>query len=386
MLELIQADILYTGMGMPVRGGAVVVSEGRTIVAAGEYSALHNQYPQAQHTRHVRVVSPQAVNAHTHLDMSRYTFQALPYFQWIPEVVLPNQHLRGLEGAQEGAKAVQTSGAASVGDIVWPDERRTMEWLLSESGLSGVAYWEVIDPNPATALQTFEQLQRDIDHFRRLERPGGMRLGLSPHATHTVSARLHALLALYARREKLPLQIHVAEHPSETELFQRGTGPLARSLLTMLQSRGLSFSDVLGRAPSSDLTPVNYLQALGVLEARPALVHMVNVTDDDIKRVAQSGASVITCPRSNHNLQCGTFRWKDFAAAGVDIALGTDSLASGQTLNIYDEVEAARTFHPELDPRLLVRAAVKGGHRVLGSRPPLLRRGENWHEGYVWPI
>lgn len=384
MLELIRADILYTGMGMPIRSGAVVISEGRTIVAAGEAGNLLTEYPQAQQGRQVPVIAPPAVNAHAHLDMSLYDFQALPYFQWVPQVVLKHQARRGLTGVQHGTHDIRASGAAALGDIVWPGDKQSMEWLLSESGLSGVAYWEVLDPNPATALATFEQLQRDIAHFRSFERSGGMRLGLSPHATHTVSARLHALLALYARREKLPLQIHVAEHPSETELFQRGTGPLAESLLKMVGG-SLSLSEVLGREPGPDLTPVAYLEALGVLEAKPTLVHMVNVCEDDIRRVAHAGAAVVTCPRSNEHLQCGTFRWNDFAAAGIDVALGTDSVASGESLNIYDEIAAARRLHPTLDSRLLVRSAVKGGHRVLGSRPPLLRRGEDWHEQYVWP-
>ena len=104
-----------------------------------------------------------------------------------------------------------------------------MEWLLGEAEMSGVAYWEVLDPNPATAEQTFAQVVQDVQRFRKLERPGGMRLGLSPHATHTVSSRLHRLLADFARREGLPLQIHVAEHPSELELFASGSGPLAES-------------------------------------------------------------------------------------------------------------------------------------------------------------
>lgn len=392
MLELIQSDILYTGMGMPLRGGAVVVSEGRTVVAAGEANTVRNQYPQAQARRQVAVIAPPAVNAHAHLDMSHYPFEARPYFEWIPQVVLKNLKLRGLGGTQTGAQTVKQSGAALVGDIVWPGDRASMEWLLAESGLQGVAYWEVLDPNPATAAQTFEQLQRDIDHLRGFERPGGLRLGLTPHASYTVSARLHALLALYAMREKLPMQIHVSEHPSEAELFAQGTGPLAESFIRAQQGAhpGLSWKDIFSRAPGPDLTAVGYLQELGVLEAKPTLIHMVAVSDEDIRRVAASGCAVVTCPRSNENLHCGTFRWQDFAAAGVDIALGTDSVASGETLNIYDEVEAARRIHPALDPRLLVRAAVKGGHRALGQyqggRVPLLRRGEDWSEAYIWPL
>ena len=395
-LELIEADILYTGMGLPIRNGAVVVSE-RTIAAAGDAAQLRAQYPQARTGRKVSVISPPPVNAHAHLDMSDYAFQALPYFQWIPEVVIAGRAARGLAGAKRGLESVQASGAAALGDIVWPGTPEVMEWLLSEAGVSGVAYWEVLDPNPASAGATFEQVVLDVGRFRELERPGGMRLGLSPHAAHTVSHRLHTLLADFARREELPMQIHVAEHPSELELFASGTGPLAESFLRMVNftTLGLSLAETLGRAPGPDLTPVSYLADLGVLDARPTLIHMVNVTAADIQLVAQSGCAVVTCPRSNANLECGTFRWAEFAAAGVDVALGTDSVASGETLDIHDEFRAARAIHPELDPRLLVRAAVKGGRRVLsqygsgqyglGGTVPFLRRGETWDEQYLWP-
>lgn len=50
------------------------------------------------------------------------------------------------------------------------------------------------------------------------------------------------------------------------------------------------------------------------------------------------------------------------------------------------EVAFARQLYPNLDPRLLVRAAVKGGHRVLGSRAPFIRRGEAWNEHYIWQM
>jgi len=385
-LELIRADILYTGMGLPIRSGAVVVG-GQIIAAAGDFETLRAQYPQAEQGRRVDVIAPLPVNAHAHLDMSDYAFQALPYFQWIPEVVIAGRHSRGLAGAKKGLAQVQLSGAAALGDIVWPGTPEVMEWLLGEAEVSGVAYWEVLDPNPATADATFAQVVKDVACFRSLERPGGMRLGLSPHATHTVSSRLHRLLADFARREGLPLQIHVAEHPSELELFASGTGPLAESFARMVQfsSPGLTLPEVLGRAPSPELTPVSYLAELGVLDARPTLVHLVNVTDEDIRTVAQAGANAVTCPRSNANLQCGTFRWADFVAAGVDVALGTDSVASGETLTIFDEVAAARRIHAGLDPRLIVRAAVKGGNRVLGTKMPFLRRGEAWDERFAWP-
>ncbi len=379
-LELLTADVLYSGMGLPQGPGAVVLS-GATVAATGHPDELRAAYPQAVERRAGRVIAPPPVNAHAHLDMSKYPFRSLPYFRWIPEHVITNRHLRGLEGARAGLAAVRASGAAGLGDIVWSPD--VMEFLLRESDVPGVLYWEVLDPNPATAHDTFRAAVARLEAWRRLERPGGPRVGLSPHATYTVSHALFRLLADHARREALPMQIHVAEHPSELELFRTGTGELAASIARYNWPFGLQ--DVFGRAPDLALTPVRYLADLGVLDARPTLVHMVAVTPDDARSVGQAGCLVVSCPRSNANLHCGTMPWTELAAAGVEIALGTDSVASGETLDIHDEVRAALALQPDLDARAVVRAAVKGGRRVLGLPMPFIRRGEAWDAAYVWP-
>lgn len=378
--RLLTADLLYTGMGLPIQEGGVVVSGG-TIAAAGKAAELRAAYPHAQELRAGHILAPPPVNAHTHLDMSLYDFHALPYFRWIPEVVIANRARRGGAGARLGLARLRASGAGGFGDIVWSED--VMAFLLSEAELPGTAYWEVLDPNPATADATFARTVARVQAWRKLERPGGVKLGLSPHATYTVSHRLFRLLADYARAEALPLQIHVAEHESEAELFSRGTGGLAETFAKYGYPFGLA--EVFGRRPDPQLTPVQYLADLGVLDARPTLIHMVHVSGDDVRTVAQAGCPVVTCPRSNHNLSCGTFPWPMFAAAGVEVALGTDSVASGETLDIHDELAFARGLYPQLDERTLVRAAVKGGARVVGEKVPFLRRGEPWREAYVWP-
>ena len=378
--RLLTCDVLYTGMGGAQSPGGVVVV-GETVAATGHPDELRRQYPHAAEERAGAVIAPPPVNAHTHLDMSAYEFQALPYFQWIPEVVIKGRHLRGVAAAQAGADTLTRLGAGGVGDIVWAPE--VMDALLTREDLSGTLYFEVLNPFPDKADEVFAAARAHLERWRRLERPG-LRLGLSPHTPFTVSSRLMRLLSDYAAGEGLPLQIHVAEHPTELEMFRTGGGPLWDNRMPALYPHTLA--EVIGREPHPDLTPVRYLDELGVLAARPTLVHMVNVTPDDIARVARAGCAVVTCPRSNHHLECGTFDWPAFAAAGVEVALGTDSVASGETLDVREEVAFARQLYPGLDPRVLVRAAVKGGQRVVGGRTPFLRRGETWHEGFRWEL
>lgn len=377
--RLLTCDVLYTGMGGAQTPGGVVIV-GDTIAATGLPDDLRRQYPQAIVDNVGGVIAPPPVNAHTHLDMSAYDFQALPYFRWIPEVVVGQREKRGVPGAHAGADELVRLKVGGVGDIVFAAE--VMDALLERDDLQGVLYFELFAPQVEMADAAFARMRELMAGWRSKERPDGLRLGLTPHTPFTVSHRLLKLTAEYAAGEGLPMQIHVAEHPTELELFQTGAGPLWDSRLKAFTPD--TFAEIIGREPAPDLTPVRYLDELGVLNARPTLIHMVNVTPDDIRRVARAGCAVVTCPRSNHHLECGTFKWAEFAAAGVDIALGTDSVASGESLDVREEIQFARTLYPHLDPRLLVRAAVKGGHRVLGSRAPFIRRGERWHQEYLW--
>lgn len=377
--RLLTCDLLYTGLGGAQSPGGVVVV-GDTVAATGHPDELRRAYPQARETAVGGVIAPPPVNAHTHLDMSAYDFRALPYFRWIPEVVVGQRERRGVAGALAGAQELARLRVGGVGDIVFAPD--VMDALLDHADLTGVLYFELFAPKPELADETLARLRALVAAWRRRERPGGLRLGVTPHTPFTVSARLMRLAAEFAAGEGLPMQIHVAEHPSERELFATGAGPLWDNRLKVLMPD--TFAEVIGRDPHPDLTPVRYLDELGVLAARPTLVHMVNVTPDDVARVARAGCAVVTCPRSNHHLECGVFPWAAFAAAGVEVALGTDSVASGESLDVREEVAFARQLHPALDPRVIVRAAVKGGHRVLGSRAPFIRRGEAWRDEYVW--
>src|SRR5690606_32530923 len=86
--------------------------------------------------------------------------------------------------------------------------------------------------DPAQAEARFEETVALLAEFRALERPGGVRVGLTPHTPHTVSGPLLARLAAWARAERVPLAIHVAESADERRLHLTGDGPLAEALQT----------------------------------------------------------------------------------------------------------------------------------------------------------
>ena len=366
------AEVVYNGLGTPRADGAVVVQTTGTeeqIVALSNLATARRNFPDASEEHVGFALSPPPVNAHTHLDLSTMPFTPGDYAAFIAAVIATSQAgRRGLEAAEQGVAELQRQGTKVVGDIV---ARAEVMPMLLASSLQGVAYWEVLGPDPADAERVFDETVDHLRAFKRLERPGGMRVGVSPHSPHTVSAPLLQKLARLAQQNKLPLQIHVAE--SEEELaFHRDGG---------------AFQDLqsAGTWQPSGLTPVKYLETLGVLDACPTLVHMVHVTEADVRAVQRAGCVVVHCPRSNLALNCGRFPWELYAKHGVTVALGTDSLGSSPTLSVEDEVRAARHLHGDrVSPLALVWSAVKGGYRALGLTPPKVVRGDAFSKLHVW--
>jgi aminodeoxyfutalosine deaminase len=375
MRQLYTADVVYNGIGLPLEDGAVLVSNEGAVVGFGKFEAMARQFPDVPSKRIGRAILPPPVNAHTHLDLSTVPFKALPYPRWIPEHVMAHQHMRGLEAAKTGLESLKKTKLGAFGDIVAREP--VMDFLLSQP-MPGVAYWEVLNPNPHAAEAVMQATREKIKAWRKFE--GAVRVGVSPHAPFTVSHTLWRRLFEFAKHEGLPLQIHVCEHPSELELFRQGTGTLADAL----QRQGVPPFEVLtGRKPDPNFTPIQYLAELRILELKPTLIHAVNVTEEDIKIIAQYGCTVVSCPRSNQNLECGDLPWQLYAKHGVEVALGTDSSASGQSLDIREETSAAMQVLG-VDLKVLLRWLVKGGYRALGAKPPVVQRGDAFSSLVVW--
>ncbi len=367
--ELWTADVAYAGIGSALGGAGVAVQRrpdgDRTIVALDTLDRLRRRFPDAPTVEHRAVLAPPAVNAHTHLDLSDMPFTPGPYGAFIAEVIaFSHAGRRGEAATRRGLAELRAARTTTVGDIVTTEEG--MRILLDAPDIDGVAYWEVLAPDPERSEEVLAATERAIDRFSSWQRQGGVRVGLSPHAPHTVSPRLMVGLTALARRRGLPMQIHVAESEGEQTLHRRGDGPLA----TALAALGASW------VPSGR-SPIGYLEDLGVLEVRPTLVHMVHVDEDDVRAVARAGSAVVHCPRSNEALGCGTFPWALFARHGVSVGLGTDSRGSSPDLDVRREWLAALRLHGDgANAAQLVWSAVKGGARALGTRPRAARRGE----------
>ena len=365
-LTLYIARQVFPVTAPPIRDGAVACEDGR-ILAVGAAADLRERYPGARMVAlGERALLPGLVNAHTHLELTHHAGHVpenLPLIEWIYPLVsysrtrTPDDFARA---ADAGVAMLRASGTAAVGEICTFGQSVRP---LVESGLYGVVYYELLSPDPARADELLEQGQRQIERWRTEYPRSRIRFGLAPHTPYTVSAELLRAVAAWCRAEDVPLTIHTAESPAETQFLRDATGPIADLLYP-----GAGWPIHPERAPC--VSPIAYLDQLGVLAAHPLLAHGVQVNADDVARIAESGAAVAHCPRSNMRLQCGRMPWGLYRAAGVRLALGTDSLASSPSLALWDEAVYAETLHSEAGepptPTELLRLATLGGADALG--------------------
>jgi cytosine/adenosine deaminase-related metal-dependent hydrolase len=152
--------------------------------------------------------------------------------------------------------------------------------------------------------------------------------------------------------------VHLGESAEEIELLARGTGPW-RGVL-----EALGAWDDRWEPPGA--TPVEYLDALGVLGPQTIAVHGVQLTAGDLATLAARGTTLVTCPRSNRHVGAGDPPIARFYASGVRVAIGTDSLASAPDCSLWPELRALRQLAPDVPARRLVESATRSGAEALG--------------------
>lgn len=350
----------------PIEGGEVVVegdliSEVRpqTRIAGDHVIDLGNA-----------VLLPGFVNSHSHLEYTalRGFLEDVPFFPWIRALTDLKRRLAPEDwqvSAELGVLECIAAGITSIGDNA--DAPATLPAVV-KSGLRAVIYQEVfgidhrepVEPIVSSLSAKVAALKDETNRNGVAER---IRIGISPHALYTVRRDLLAALRQYAESEALPMSIHVAESPAESDLARTGTGPFGE----MLDRRGILW-------PVPRATPTRYLFDQGMLGPSAIAVHCVHQDDADIALIAQTGASIVHCPKSNAKLGAGIAPLAKWLNDGrVAVGLGTDSAVSNNTLDLFEEMRFAlyfqRAAHEDVGgvtaPRVL-EMATAGGARVLG--------------------
>lgn len=379
-MEASEGDLLLTAGWVlpvasgPIRDGAVRVRSGRISWVGPRADAEREGAASPAAGRPLRridlgqaVILPGLVNAHTHLELTvlRGYAEETELASWIRRLTgakyqkLDTPAYRA--SARWGALEAIRSGVTTVAD--GSDSGEVLDVLL-ESGLRGIVFHEVFGPDERDVTVSMAALRGVLDVLAP-RATARVCLGVSPHAPYTVSPALFRAVTDLALERGLPMMVHAAESRSERLLLREGTGPFAESLL----ARGITW-----KTPGT--STVKYLARLGVLRARPLLVHAVDVDTEDIEEVRRSGAAVAHCPKSNAKLGSGIAPLGAFLDHGVRIGLGTDGAVSNNGCDLIEEARfaillqraraAAEGQGPLLDARAGVRLMTLGGAEALG--------------------
>jgi cytosine/adenosine deaminase-related metal-dependent hydrolase len=338
----------------PIRDGWVAVDRG-LIAATGGPSAVPppSARPAEEHGSHA--VLPALVNAHTHLELSWMRRRVPPAGEmpgWAESLIACRRASGGDAVAPIGdaVRQLRSFGITLVGDI---GNTAAAYEALMDSELSAAVFRELLGFNTTDPEGLVQQAATELARLTPVAR---LRPFLAPHAPFSVSPGL--LRAIGAAGGEGPLSVHLGESRAEVEFLRDGTGPW-RGLLERLGVWNA------GWVPPG-CGPVEYLERLGLVSDRLLAVHGVQLTDRELDRLAQAGATVVTCPRSNRWTGAGDPPVERFYRSGVRVAIGTDSLASCDDLSVFAELATLRRLAPSVPASRLLRSATLDGATALG--------------------
>ncbi len=294
------------------------------------------------------VIMPALVNAHTHLELSslkeKVSYEK-GFISWVKDLIKEREKAGTqslCKGAKDGIREMIESGCGVIGEI--SSLGITLDMLLN-SGLAGVWFKEFLGHNITNTI-TYN------------ESNGWIVTSLAGHAPHTVSPNLLLEIKNALRGKNLPLSIHLAETEEEIIFLSTGKGSWA----DFLSERGIDFSN-WGLPVKS---PVQYLEHLGILDKNTIAVHLIHAGRKDFEILARHNVFVCQCLRSNYNLHKKLPDLEGMLRSGIKVCLGTDSLASVDSLNMFHEMAFASSAFPLVPLEEILAMATINGANALG--------------------
>jgi cytosine/adenosine deaminase-related metal-dependent hydrolase len=371
---ILRARVVLPVTRPPIDDGAVLIS-GNRIRAVCRWSDLPRQAGDEVVELGDSVLLPGLVNAHCHLDYTDLAGEipATRHFSdWIKSITTAKAGKIYADFAQSwlrGAQMLLRTGTTTVADIEAVPELLPEVWLATP--LRVFSFLELTGVKsrrePRCILEEATLKIQSLPASR-----GGA--GLSPHAPYSTMPELLRLSAAAAREKGWRLVTHVAESDEELEMFLHARG----AMFDWLQRNERNMSDCgLG-------SPVQHLDRHGYLADNLLAVHLNYLAPGDAALLERRGVSVAHCPRSHAFFQHHRFPLEELAGAGVNLCLGTDSLASVSKvrgrpteLNLFTEMQAFGKAHPDAPPESIVRLATLGGARFLGMQGTIGELSEN---------
>lgn len=367
-MNLYRARHLVSMEGPPVENGGVLVSDGK-IAAVGSFKEVRVFFPGPRDKivdLGERVLLPGFINAHCHLELTPLLNTVLTetsFAKWIQRINAAKRHFSDddyLAGIKDGAWRLARSGTTTVFNIESYPELLNR---LPELPLRVWWFYEMLDVR--LRAHDNSSMHGAMSIFHPANASGMRHFGLSPHAPYTASPELFCLALQAARAAKMPFTTHVAESRDEMQMFRDASGPL------------FDFLAALGR-PMGDCggtTPFRRLVENGMIDPHSILVHLNELDAADFSLipafVGGKALQVVHCPKSHGFFRHSPFPFERLCELGANISLGTDSLASNSTLNMFAEMRAFAKTHPTVSPVEILRMVTVNPARSINLEKTL---------------
>jgi 5-methylthioadenosine/S-adenosylhomocysteine deaminase len=333
-----------------IEDGAVGI-EGDLITEIGKRADLETKARGATKTIDARgtLVLPGMINGHAHAAMSLFRGVAEDHSldDWLQRYIFPAEARNVTEdfvfwGTRLGVLEMLRGGVTTYADMYYFED--VVARVTKEAGMRGVLGETILDfaaPDHKTPAAALAYTQKYIERWQGdpLITPA-----VAPHSIYTLSTETLKSTAALARATGAPILMHIAEAPFESE-----------------QSRAKHGG-----------SPVEYLERIGLLGADVVGAHCVWVDATDIATLLRRGVGTVHNPSSNMKLASGVMPVVDLLAAGVPVGLATDSAASNNNQDLFQEMNVAAKLQKvtRMDPRALparqvVEMATIGGARAL---------------------
>jgi len=272
------------------------------------------------------------INTHTHAAMVGFRGLAedMPLSKWLEEYIWPAEREKVnpefvYEKTKEAILEMRKNGIEAFSDMYFfEDEVGRAAEELGMHVLIGEGILDFPTPSAKNADEAFEITEKI---FQKYENSRFVKVAVAPHSIYTVSKENLIRAKEMARKHDAPFHIHLAETKKE-------------------------FDDSMEK---NGMTPVSYLDKLGVLDAKTIAAHCVWLTDDDIDILAARKVKVSHCPLSNLKLGSGIAPIAKMIEKGVLVSLGTDGAASSNRLDIWEAGKFAALLQKGInhDPTVL---------------------------------
>jgi len=328
--------------------GSVAV-RGDSILAVGSRAEIESRYRAAQVIdARGHLVLPGFINGHTHVPMTlfRGLHDDVTLNDWLYKYIFPAEAKNVNEafvrwGTRLAAAEQIRAGVTTFADMYYFEDAIAEE--TKAAGMRGVLGETFIDfPAPDNKSEA-EMLAYTEKFLKRWQGDPLIHAAAAPHSIYTCSKKTLQDAAALARKYHAPILIHVAEMKKEWEDSEKANG----------------------------MSPVQYLEKIGVLGPDIVAAHCIFVDEADRKVLAERGTGCVHNPSSNMMIASGVSPVPEMRAAGVAVGLGTDGPAgSNNDLDLMEEIDLAAKLAKisKMDPLALGAKDVVAMATIDGAR------------------